>query len=261
VSYETIIYKKEEHVARIIINRPEKMNAISMLMVREIMSALEDAEADDHMGVVVISGAGEKAFSAGDDVRDPEWLETGYNWNPGDMYAGLRRKHFYRLLEVIRGMMKPVIAAVNGWCLGSAPELALACDIIIASDTAKFGVPLVNLGVTSTTAILPKVIGYHKACALLFTGEPIDAKQAEAMGMVNHVVPQEQLESTVDELAQKIANQATPIVGWTKWALNKTMGGVSEAIDYEVLAAGLTHPSKYVPSLIERPEQPSPEKE
>lgn len=256
MSYKQIIYRKIDRIAEIIINRPEKINAIGFPAVRELRAAFEEAEADDEVGVIILKGAGEKGFCSGDDTKCPEWLETGQNWTPEEMFRGLRHKHFYVLLEEIRKLWKPVIASVHGWCLGSAPELVLACDIIVASETAKFGVPLVTLGVTSTTAILPRVVGYHKACELLFTGDVIDANEAKAIGMVNHVVPHEQLDAKVGEIAAKLANQATPIIAMTKWALNKTMGDISEAIDYEVLACGLAHPSKYVPRLVERPERP-----
>jgi len=249
VEYEQIIYNKADRIVEIIINRPNKINAIGFPAVRELRDAFEKAEADDEVGVIILKGAGEKGFCSGDDTRCPEWLETGANWTPEEMYRGLRYKHFYILVDIIRKLWKPVIASVHGWCLGSAPELVLACDIIVASETAKFGIPLVSLGVSSTTAILPRVVGYHKACELLFTSDVIDANEAKAIGMVNRVVPQEQLESTVMELAQKLAQQPTRIIAWTKWALNKTMGSVSEALDYEVLSGGLTHPSKYVPSL------------
>jgi enoyl-CoA hydratase/carnithine racemase len=254
MGYETIIYKKQERIAEIIINRPQKMNAISMSMVKEMLSALEDAGADDNVGVVILSGAGEKAFSAGDDIKDPEWTDIGYNWMPGEMFIKMRQRHFWRLVTAIRELWKPVIASVQGWCIGSAPSLVLACDIIFASETAKFSVPFINIGVVTGTSILPRAVGYHKACELHFTGEIIDGKEAERIGLINHAVPSEKLESSVTELAQKLARQATPLIGWTKWALNKAMGNYQEAQDLEILAMALTHPSKYIPRLIERPE-------
>ena len=256
MDYQQIMYYKENGIAQITINRPRMINAIGFPAVRELRSAFESANEDNEVRVIIFKGAGEKGFCSGDDTRCPEWLEIGQNWAPGDMYLGLRKKHFYQLIDVIRGLMKPVIAQVHGWCLGSAPELALACDIVIAADNAKFGVPLVTLGVTSTTAILPRVVGYHRACEILFTGDVIEAKEAERIGMVNHVYPTDQIDAKVMELARKLAQQSTSIIGWTKWALNKTMGSIAEAVDYEVLAAGLTHPSKYVPRTVERPSGP-----
>ena len=251
MSYETILYQKEDRIADIIMNRPDKMNAIPMRMVREMLSALGDAAEDDNVGVVIISGAGEKAFSAGDDVRDPEWTEGGYNWVPGDMFVGMRKGHFWKVVTTIREMWKPVIAQVHGWCIGSAPGLALACDIIYASEDAKFTVPFINIGIVTGTSIMPRAIGYHKACELHFTGDVIDGKEAERIGLVNRAFPKEELRDKVMELAQKLAQQATPLIGWTKWALNKAMGNYQEAQDFEILAMALTHPSKYIPSLIQ----------
>jgi enoyl-CoA hydratase/carnithine racemase len=125
----------------------------------------------------------------------------------------------------------------------------MACDVIIASETAEFGIPLITHGNTGIAPLLPKVVGYHKACELLFTGDPITGTEAEAIGMVNHVVPPEQLQSTVRELAAKLAKQSTPLIGWTKWALNRAGGSyaVEEALDYACLVSSLHAESKYLP--------------
>jgi enoyl-CoA hydratase/carnithine racemase len=253
MNFKTIIYRKNEGIAEIILNRPDKMNAMSFETIRECLTAVADVSSDDTVGVLVIKGAGPKAFTSGDDVRDKEWLEVGFNWTPGEMFTGLREKHFYELLDVLRSLRKPVIAAVHGWCLASGCELAMACDIIIASDEARFGLPFINIGVISGTALLPRVVGYHKACELLFTGDHISAKEAEAMGLVNRVVPSEQLQDAVDELARKLSKQPTQLVGWAKWALNRAMEcSFKEALEYEVIGCALTHPSKFVPRLVER---------
>ena len=251
MNYETIIYEKSEGIAEITLNRPEKMNAISFKVTEELLSALDDASADEYVGVVVIKGAGEKAFTAGDDIG-PKDAEVWMDLRPNEMFTVMREKHFYKVLDVLRSMMKPVIAAVHGYCLGSGPELALACDIVIASETAIFSLPFVNIGVVSGTALLPRVVGYHKACELLFTGDRISARQAEAMGMVNRVVAPEQFQSTVRELAQRLAQKPTPLIGWTKWALNRAMSSsFRDALDYELSSMALTHLSKYLPSLAE----------
>jgi len=251
-----IIYAMENGIVTISINRPEKINAVGFPAIRQLMAAFAKADTDPEAKVIIFKGEGEKGFCSGDDTKCPEWLDIGFNWLPGDMYLGLRKKHYYQLLQAIRELTKPVIAQVHGWCLGSAPELALACDIVIASENTKFGIPLVSFGISSMTAFLPKVVGYHRACEILFTGDVVDAKQAFQIGMVNHIYPQEQLNEKVLELATKMSKQSISAIGWTKWALNKTMGSVAEAIDYEVLAVGLTHPSKYVPRTHERPARP-----
>jgi enoyl-CoA hydratase/carnithine racemase len=249
MDYETIIYEKRDGIADLIFNRPEKLNAISFQVVRECLAALEDAEADEDVGVVIISGAG-RAFTSGDDMTDPEAHEAISNATPGERFFVTRRRHYLQVVEVIRGLMKPVIASVDGWCIGSGPIFAMACDIVIASDSSQFGSPLVSIGHTGVSPLLPEVVGYHKACELLFTADLITAKEAEAIGMVNHVVPAEQLESTVRELAAKLAKQSSPLIGWTKWALNRTLGSysVEQALDYKSLTAALMQSSKYVPS-------------
>ncbi len=248
MTYETIIYEKNDGIADLMFNRPEKMNAISFQVVRECVAALEDAEADKSVGVVIIAGAGEEAFTIGDDLTDKE-AEVLYDSIPGERFPILRKKHYFHLIEVIRSLMKPVIASVHGSCLGSGPEIAMACDVIIASETAEFGIPLITHGNTGIAPLLPKVVGYHKACELLFTGDPITGTEAEAIGMVNHVVPPEQLQSTVRELAAKLAKQSTPLIGWTKWALNRAGGSyaVEEALDYACLVSSLHAESKYLP--------------
>lgn len=255
MSYETIIYKQEEGVAELTINRPEKMNALSFQAVRDCMDALEKFASDEKAKVLVITGAGEKAFSAGDDVRDKEWLEGAFNWTPGEMFTGMHEKHFWNIVKTLRTIRKPTIASVRGWCLASALEVAIACDIIIASDTAKFGMPFVNIGVVTGTSLLPRVIGYHKACEMLFTGEPVDAQEAKSIGLVNKVVPNAQLNAAVKEIALKLNSQSTTLLGWTKWGLNKSMdSSFADALDYEILAMALTHPSKFVPSTIAKRE-------
>ena len=253
MKFEEIIYQKEDRIADIILNRPTKMNAMSFQTIREFLDALADAEDDENVGVIVISGAGEKAFTAGDDVRDKE-SDFLYNCMPGDKFINLRGKYIYHMLDRIRSVMKPVIAQVHGWCLGGGLEVALASDIIIASETAKFSYPYVSIGTVSGTWQIPRVVGYHKACELMFTGDLIDAREAERIGLVNHVVPQEKLQSTVRELAEKLAKQATPLVAWTKWALNKATGDYKEALDYQALACALFHSSKYIPRLVDRRE-------
>ena len=251
MSYEEIIYQKEGRIADIVLNRPAKMNAMSFQTIREILAALADAEDDENVGVLVFSGAGEKAFSAGDDVKDKE-SEFLYNCMPGDKFINLRGKYIYHMLDSVRSVMKPVIAQVHGWCIGGGLDVALASDIIIASETAKFSYPYVSIGVVSGTALIPRVVGYHRACELMFTGDLIDAREAERIGLVNHVVPQEELHSTVRALAEKLAQQVTPLVGWTKWALNKASGDYKEALDWQSLANSLFHSSKYIPRLVQR---------
>ena len=242
MNYETILYQKKGYMADIILNRPDKMNAINFQMVGELHAALQDAEDDVNIKVIIISGAGDKAFTSGDDIGAKD-REEWWEWAPGKMYVGMRRKHFFHLIGFIRSLMKPVIAQVHGYCLGSGPELAIACDLVIAAETAKFGIYM-------GWALLPRVVGYHKAIELIATGRKdfIDGREAERIGLVTRAVPREQLRNTVTELAEKLAEQAT--IGWIKWAFNRAIdsNSVDEALDFHVLSVGLTHISKYLPN-------------
>lgn len=247
------VIPKENGVAEIIFNRPDKMNVLSIKMVQDFKNALQDIRSDDAIGALIITGTGSVAFSAGDDGNDPDWWNGGHNWTPAEFVPNALETLFFGILGELRSLRKPVIAAINGWCIGAGFGIALASDIIIASETARFGMPYVSLGLVTGTSLLPRVVGYHKACQILFTGKPFGAKEAESMGIVNLVVPPDKLEDTAREMAEQIAKQPTQIVGWTKWSLNKTMGSTfKDSLEYEVLACALTYPSKYLPRLVEK---------
>jgi enoyl-CoA hydratase/carnithine racemase len=157
-------------------------------------------------------------------------------------------------METIRSTFKPVIAAVHGYCIGGGLTIALASDIIIASETTQFGLPFSSQGAVIGTSFLAEAVGYHKACELLFTADLFDAKEAERIGILNHVVPHEQLQVKAMEMAEKITDKPTPIVSWQKWVLNKSMGDdYKESMDYEAIACGLYHPSTFVPTLLQEP--------
>ncbi|HEX5965148.1 MAG TPA: enoyl-CoA hydratase-related protein [Pyrinomonadaceae bacterium] len=203
-TYETLVLEKRERVAIITINRPEKRNALSIQIREEGAALLDELRKDDSVGVVVFTGAGEKAFIAGADISE---FAGRTSITQRDVMMGRS------LFTAIDTFPKPVIAMINGFCLGGGCELALACDIRIASETASFGQPEINLGIIpggGGTQRLTRLVGEGKAMELILTGEIIDAKTAYAIGLVNHVVPADQLQTKTMEIAQRIA-QKSPV--------------------------------------------------
>ncbi len=213
--YETIIFEQKGSVARITLNRPEVLNAANQKLIEECLDAISRIAADDSIRAVVITGTG-RSFCSGHDLK-------GTGAPPPEMKGWTKQKIARniqgKLVEAIRGLPKPVIAAVNGFAHGIGSDLALACDIRIASETARLGdirTPrALPLG-SGAPYLLPRVVGFTKAIELLFTGDTMDAKEAERIGLVNKVVPPEQLDSTVMEMATKLAAGPTKLIGITK---------------------------------------------
>lgn len=201
MSYETLILTKENGIATITLNRPDVLNALNTRASNELGMAIEEASKDASIKVLVITGAG-RGFCAGGDVKD-------LPLTPGNPVASKETlEGWHKILLGIRRLQKPVIAAVNGVAMGGGMDLALMCDMRIASENARFGSAYVRIGGvpdSGGTYLLPKLIGSAKACELLLTGNVIDAREAERIGLVNKVVPVEQLESATRELASKLA--------------------------------------------------------
>ena len=200
--YETILVERRGSVAIITINRPEKRNALNIRTRAEGAAVLDELRADESVRVVVFTGAGDKAFIAGADIAEF-----------ADRTAITQREVMLErgLFNAIDTFPKPVIAMVNGYCLGGGCELALACDIRIASDKASFGQPEINLGIIpggGGTQRLTRLVGEGKAMELILTGAIIDAQTAFNLGLVNHVVPAEQLEAKTMEIANRIAEKS-----------------------------------------------------
>lgn len=212
-AYETLLLERRGRVAIITVNRPEKRNALNIKTREEGAALIEELRTDDSVNVVVITGAGDKAFIAGADIAE---------------FAG-RTAHTQREVMVARSLFnaidtfpKPVIAMVNGYCLGGGCEVALACDIRIASETASFGQPEINLGIIpggGGTQRLTRLVGEGKAMEMILTGQIIDAKTAFNIGLVNHVVPPDQLEAKTMELANSIAEKGPIAVRLAKEAV------------------------------------------
>ncbi len=200
-SYETLLLERRSRVAIITINRPDKRNALNIKTREEGAALLEELRNDDSVGVVVFTGAGDKAFVAGADIAE---FAGRTAITQRDVMTGRS------LFTAIDTFPKPIIAMVNGYCLGGGCELALACDIRIASESASFGQPEINLGIIpggGGTQRLTRLVGEGKAMELILSGEIIDAKTAFSIGLINHVVPADQLEARTMDIANRIAEK------------------------------------------------------
>ncbi len=212
MNYKTIIYEKEAGIAFLTFNRPHVMNAQNVEQMAEQRQAVEDARDDDQVRVLILTGAG-RGFHAGDDVRElflnPEWQKVSEDLRgKGGITKGVIRRDTY-----LQGFYKPVIAAVNGPAVGAGLEIALECDIRIASPNAKFGWLFVlrNMNGSGTAdgfMTLLHIMGLSRAMEFMFSGELIDAAEAKEIGLVRKVVPQEQLMDEAKEMARKLMRGA-----------------------------------------------------
>ncbi|MBL7163720.1 MAG: enoyl-CoA hydratase/isomerase family protein [Anaerolineales bacterium] len=213
MSYETILVETQERVGMIRLNRPKALNALNNTLLKELMNALEAFDADDAIGAMVITG-NEKAFAAGADIK--EMAEASA--------VEMLKSDFIPTFDRIRGIKKPVIAAVSGWALGGGSELALSCDMIVASETAKFGQPEINIGVipgAGGTQRLAKAVGKALAMEMVLNNRTLSAAEAQAHGVVNRVVPVERYLDEALELAAQIAARASIAVQLGKEAVNQ----------------------------------------
>lgn len=214
VEYKHILTDKQKSIGIITLNRPDRLNAISLAMKKELLDALSDMEADDDIRVVILTGAG-RAFSSGHDNNDP--LETMPE------FTNLEEEKLLFTLD------KPTIAAVHGYVLGDGIQQALLCDMIVASDNAVLGFigPTIGALCYGSFSVLPAVVGRQKANELLFTCERITAEEGYRIGLVNKVVPQDQLMPTAMELAGKIAQWPPSAIKYTKRAMRTALASES----------------------------------
>ncbi len=196
---DTLLVEKSDRVAILTINRPDKMNALSEQVRSDLLAALAEIEHDPDIGVVVLTGAGEKAFIAGADIGEFAGR------SPFDQRQAM---HTPRIYDVMATFPKPVIAMINGYCLGGGCELAMSCDLRIASEKASFGQPEINLGLIpggGGTQRMPRLIGTGQAMRLILSGDRIRAEEARQLGLVDLVFPHDELRTQTLELAGRIA--------------------------------------------------------
>jgi len=234
--YQTILFEKKEGVAVITMNRPETLNALEVLLERELLQALRSCFEDEEARAVLLTGAG-RAFSSGGDMKKMEkgleifegksWVEDGGN-----------------LGEAITLLPKPVVAAVNGPAVGGGANLALFCDFVIASEKAFFSQIFAQVGLIPDAGghwILPRLVGYRKAIELIFSAERTDARRALELGLINKVVPAGTLMEEAFSLAKKLAQGPTRAFGLTKAILRKSFSSdLKEILEMEALSQSLT---------------------
>lgn len=215
MAFKTLIVEVEDHVSVIKLNRPDALNALNSELLSELGTALSDAEENEKVRVIVLTGS-EKAFAAGADVKEMS-EKTFVEVFTGDMFGGET--------EAIMRVRKPIIAAVAGYALGGGCELAMMCDFIIAADTAKFGQPEVNLGVMpgiGGSQRLTRFVGKSKSMDMNLTGRFMDAEEAERSGLVSRVVPAKKLLEETMVVAQKIAEKSAMSVIAIKESVNRS---------------------------------------
>jgi enoyl-CoA hydratase len=226
MSYENVLLEKDGSIAVVTLNRPQQLNALSYDLVKDLCLAMESLDQDDEVRVIVLTG-GEKVFAAGADIK--EMADRG----PFD--ERIQDRFAYR--DRINKISKPVIAAVSGFALGGGCELAMSCDLIVASENARFGQPEVNLGIipgSGGTQRLTHVLGKHRAMELVLTGDFLSASDAERLGLVNRVVPVELLIEEAKNIAKKIATKPALAIQAAKEAVLKSANApLDEGLEFE----------------------------
>lgn len=221
MTFQNLLVAIADRIAKVTLNRPDKLNALNLQTMQELRTAFAQLKEDEAVGAVILTGAGEKAFAAGADISELAKMTPVQAKN-----ASRDAQEFLRMLE---HFPKPVIAAVNGFCLGGGNELAMACHMRWASENAKFGQPEVNLGIIcgyGGTQRLARLIGKGRAIELIISGNMIDAEEAHRMGLVNHVVPQAALLSSCEKFLRTVL----------------TKGPVAVSLSLEAVVRGLEMP-------------------
>ncbi len=240
MAYETLILEHHETVLLIKLNRPESLNAINNKMLMEICTVLKKSSTDINVRVIIITGS-EKFFAAGADIKEME------KKNSTEMYL---EDYFTNEHNIISSYRKPLIAGVSGYALGGGCELAMMCDIIYATKTAKFGQPEINLGVMAGiggTQRLPKSVGKSKAMDMHLTGRYMDAEEAERVGLVSRVLPEKDFQIKLIEIAKKISDKSLTSILAIKEAIN---------ISYETnLSSGINFERRKFHSLFSTEDQ------
>jgi len=234
MAFETILVEKKDGVARITFNRPQVLNAFNPTMSDELKAAVKDIAADKSIRVVVITGAGDRAFMAGADID-----KTIFRWVDITKKGGkvLDDHKVYFSPTMLEELPQPVIAAINGFAFGMGCEIALGCDIRIASENAQFGQPEIKLGIMcggGGSVRMTRLVGKAKSMEMCLTGDPIDAKEAYRIGLVNQVVPPAELENAVNAMVKRLASKGAVALDYTKRSIQATMEmGVKAAVENE----------------------------
>lgn len=233
-NYQNILYAVDAPIATITINRPDKLNALNRATLAELRLVLEVIKKDDAIRVIILTGSGNKAFVAGADIGE----FSSFDKNKGSELAQNGQES---VMNFMQNFSKPIIAAINGYALGGGLELAMAAHIRIASDNAKMGLPEVSLGVIpgyGGTQRLPQLIGKGKALEMIVSAQAVSASQALEYGLVNHVVPQENLLETCVGLAQKIASNSPKAIEKAIEAVNACFDFSKNGFDEEIRLFG-----------------------
>jgi len=214
LNFEMITLEKKEGIAMITLNRPKALNALCNQLLNELGGALRNLNSDNEVRVAILTGS-KKAFAAGADIKEMQPKSYMENYL-GNLFGGLHGE--------FKAFQKPIIAAVSGYALGGGCELAMLCDIIIASESAKFGQPEITIGTIpgmGGTQRLTRAVGKSKAMEMVLTGEPIDAQTAEKYGLVSRVVPDDKLIESALQTAKKIASFSRPAIAMCKESVNR----------------------------------------
>lgn len=210
-----ILVERKKYIGYVVLNRPDKLNAITWEMYNDIILAMDELEDDESVRVIVFRGAG-RAFSSGFDLNEPDL----------NNHLELRKK-YERVAQLARrrvwNNLKPTIAQIHGYCLGAAHDLALACDIAIATEETKMGVPEIQFGGGTPFLLMPWVLGLRKTKELLLTGKTITGREAAEIGLVNYAVPEGELENKVLEMAKELAVIPTPAIQLQKRGINRAV--------------------------------------
>ncbi|ELK41976.1 enoyl-CoA hydratase-related protein [Brevibacillus agri] len=229
--YETILYEVAEGVAVMTLNRPDKFNAFTEVMHKEIVAALKEAQKDDAVRCILLTGAG-RAFNAGQDLGEVSGEDIDF--------GGFLRKRYNPMILQLQKTEKPIVAAVNGVAAGAGMSLALACDIRLASEKASFVNAFVSIGLVPDSGgcyFLPRIVGIGKALELAMTGEKVSAEEALRIGLVNKVYPAERFMEEAVAYARKLAALPTRGIGLIKRTMYKGLEmGLEETLDYEAYA-------------------------
>jgi enoyl-CoA hydratase len=231
-----LLLQMHEGIALVTLNRPEKLNVLSRATMEELASVVDELETNEAVHALILTGAGKRAFSAGADIGELNALA-------GAMEGARFATWGQEILRKIEGLSKPVIAAINGLALGGGCELALACDIRIATESASLGQPEVNLGLIpgwGGTQRLPRLVGRGRAAWLILTGEAISAREALRIGLVDFVVPAGELMYRAEALAKTIGSRSPLAIAWAKRSINVgAETDLTTALAYEASQFGL----------------------